>query len=154
MTARRDDLRRSRTLTARRTVVATVAAGLVATSLTACSVAQDVFQVGEREFRYDTAAAATESRETFRFQGFLPDDATDVRLLAELDGHAAVMRWTSPTPFESEHCTSTTDVGSAPGLEPDWLMQPMPSDGHVCGLWAVVRHGEVQVAWTNEGLDD
>src|SRR5699024_10196413 len=61
------------------------------TLLIGCTAIQDTFQVGQREFTYDTAAEAEESPESFRFQGFLPDDGTDIRLIAQLDGHAAVM---------------------------------------------------------------
>ena len=118
------------------------------TLLIGCTAIQDTFQVGQREFTYDTAAEAEESPESFRFQGFLPDDGTDIRLIAQLDGHAAVMRWTSPTIFESEHCTETA-VTSEPEIEADWLPDPLPTDGVACRSWTVVRSGDMQVAWTN-----
>lgn len=126
-----------------------VAAGvLAATTLIGCTVVQDTFQVGQREFTYETSAEAEASSESFRFQGFLPDDATDVRLIAQLDDHAAVMRWTSPTVFDSEFCTEAT-VTSEPEIEADWLPDPLPADGLICGSWSVVRSGDTQVAWTN-----
>ncbi|PWV58082.1 hypothetical protein [Nocardiopsis sp. L17-MgMaSL7] len=125
------------------------AAGVAAAmALTGCTFVQDTFQVGEREFTYPTSAEAEESNESFRFQGFLPDDATDVRLIAQLDGHASVMRWTSPTVFASEHCTETA-VTSEPELEADWLPESLPTDGFACSGWTVVRSEDTQIAWTN-----
>lgn len=128
--------------------VAGVATALAATALAGCTVTQDAFQVGQREFQYATAADVEQSGESFRFQGFLPDDATDVRLVAQLDGHAAVMRWTSPTAFTSPHCTDAP-VTSEPELTPEWLPDPLPTDGVVCRSWSVVRSQGTQVAWTN-----
>lgn len=125
------------------------AAGMAAaTALIGCTVVQDTFQIGEREFTYETSAEAKASDESFRFQGFLPDDATDVRLIAQLDGEAAVMRWTSPTVFTSEHCTEET-ITSQPEIEADWMPDPLPTDGAVCSSWNIVRSGDTQVAWTN-----
>lgn len=120
-----------------------------ATTLIGYTVVQDTFQVGQREFTFETAAEAEASEESFRFQGFLPEDATDVRLIAQLDGHAAVMRWTSPTVFTSEYCSGGT-IASEPEIEADWLPDPLPTDGVVCSSWMVVRSGDTQVAWTNE----
>lgn len=130
--------------TARITAAAALAASAVA--LTGCTAVQDTFQVGQREFFYPTSAAAEESGESFRFQGFLPDDATDVRLLAQLDGHAALMRWTSATHFDSEHCT-TAPVTSEPELHAQWLPDSLPETGFACGAWTVVRTGNVHIAW-------
>lgn len=125
------------------------AAGLAALTLTGCTIAQDVLQVGQREFTYETAADADASRESFRFQGFLPEDATDVRLLAQLDGHAAVMRWTSPTSFTSAHCVEEP-VTSEPDLDADWSLDPLPPEGLVCGSWTVVQSGDLHLAWRAE----
>lgn len=125
------------------------AAGTAATlALSGCGILQDTFQVGEREFTFDTAAEAEASNESFRFQGFLPGDATDVRLIAQLDGHAAVMRWTSPTVFDSEHCTAAT-VTTEPEIEADWLPEQLPEGGMDCSDWTVVRSDDTQVAWIN-----
>lgn len=135
-------------MTVRRRIVVGVAGAAAAVALAGCTVIQDTFQVGQREFTYETAAEAEASDESFRFQGFLPDDATEVRLLAQLDGHAAVMRWTSPTPFTSEHCTEAT-ITSQPEIEADWLPESLPTDGAVCSAWMVVRSGDTQFAWTN-----
>ncbi|PCC37739.1 hypothetical protein CIK66_17770 [Brachybacterium alimentarium] len=122
---------------------------VAATALIGCTVVQDTLQVGQREFTYETSADAEESSESFRFQGFLPDDGTDVRLIAQLDGHAAVMRWTSPTVFTSEHCTEAT-VTSQPEIQAEWLPDPLPTEGVACSTWTVVRSGGTQVAWVNE----
>lgn len=125
------------------------AAGLAALTLTGCTIAQDVLQVGQREFVYETAADAEASGESFRFQGFLPADATDVRLLAQLDGHASVMRWTSPTTFDSEHCIDAA-ISSTPELEADWVPDPLPAEGVQCGSWTVGWIDDLHVAWRNE----
>ncbi len=127
-------------------LVASAAAGVLA--LSACTILQDAFQVGQREFSFETAAEAEASHESFRFQGFLPHDATDVRLIAQLDGRASVMRWTSPSAFSSEHCSPTT-VTSRPEIEADWLPDPLPTEGLACSEWTVVRSGDIQVAWIN-----
>ncbi|MGO2048116.1 MAG: hypothetical protein ACTH2X_12770 [Brachybacterium tyrofermentans] len=131
----------------RRFLLLGAAGATAAASLSGCTFFQDTFQVGQREFTYATAAEAEESGESFRFQGFLPDDATDVRLLAQLDGDETVMRWTSPTVFASEHCTEEK-VTSEPEIDADWLPETLPTDGFVCGTWAVVRDGDTQYAWT------
>ncbi|HEX7350897.1 hypothetical protein [Brachybacterium sp.] len=102
--------------------------------------------MGEREYTFDTAAEAKESEESFRFQGFLPDDATDIRLVAQLDSDESVFRWTSPTAFTSEHCTED-DVSTEPRIEADWLPESLPEEGHLCGTWTVVRSGDTQYAW-------
>lgn len=117
-------------------------------ALSGCGIVQDAFQVGEREFTFETAAEAEASDEAFRFQGFLPEDATDVRLIAQLDGHAAVMRWTSPTVFESEHCTPAP-VTTEPEIDADWLPEQLPEHGSACRDWTVVRSDGLQVAWIN-----
>lgn len=124
------------------------AGAAAALTLSGCTVVQDTFQVGEREFAYATAAEAEKSDEAFRFQGFLPDDATDVRLVAQLDGDQSVMQWVSPTPFASEHCTEG-EVTSEPDpeLDADWLPSSLPADGFLCGSWTVVRSGDTQYAW-------
>lgn len=140
--------RTSRVMPSRRSLLLVAASAAAALALSGCTALQDTFQVGEREFTYDTAAEAEASSESFRFQGFLPDDASDVRLIAQLDGHAAVMRWTSSTVFTSEHCTATT-VTSRPEIEADWLPDPLPDDGSACSDWTVVRSEETQVAWIN-----
>lgn len=124
-----------------------VAAGAAAAlTLTGCTAVQDTFQVGEREFTYETAAEAESSRESFRFQGFLPDDATEVRLVAQLDSDQSVMQWVSPTTFDSEHCTEGA-VTSEPEIEADWLPSSLPTEGFLCGAWTVVRSGDTQYAW-------
>lgn len=102
--------------------------------------------MGAREFSFDTAAEAKESDESFRFQGFLPDDATDIRLVAQLDSDESLFRWTSPTAFTSEHCT-TGGVSTEPRIEADWLPESLPEEGHLCGTWTVVRSGDTQYAW-------
>ncbi|WP_087508254.1 hypothetical protein [Cellulomonas iranensis] len=135
-------------MTTRRTVLATTTLVLAA-ALTGCATFQDVFPVGQREFTYATSADVERSGESFRFQGFLPQDATDVRLLAQLDGHAGVMHWTSPTPFDAQHCTATSVTG-APDLEPAWLLDPLPADGYACGTWTVVSVGDTHQAWRDE----
>ena len=134
-------------MTRRQHILPLVAAGAAAALiLTGCTVVQDTFQVGEREFTYETGAEAESSRESFRFQGFLPDDATDVRLVAQLDSDESVMRWDSPTAFTSEHCTEG-EVTSAPEMEADWLPSSLPTEGFLCGAWTVVRSGDTQYAW-------
>lgn len=136
------------TRTGRRRILLGATGAAAAAALAGCTVIQDTFQVGQREFAYETAAEAEASDEAFRFQGFLPDDATDVRLIAQLDGYAAVMRWTSPTPFASEHCTEEA-ITSQPEIEADWLPDALPTEGEACSAWRVVRSGDVQFAWTN-----
>lgn len=136
-------------MTTRRTLTTAALGVLAAAALTGCATFQDTFQVGEREFTFDTAAEVAESRESFRFQGFLPADATDVRLLARLDGRAGVMRWTSPTAFDPLHCTAT-EVTGAPDLDPEWALDPLPGDGYACGTWTVVSDGDTHQAWRDE----
>lgn len=131
-----------------RTLAASAVALVAATALVGCATVQDTFQIGEREFRFPTAAEAEQSGESFRFQGFLPDDATDVRLVSQLDGNTAVMRWTSPTPFSSEHC-SPAPVTSEPRHDVDWGIDPLPTDGIACGIWTIVRSGETHIAWND-----
>lgn len=127
------------------------ASAVAVAALSGCTFFQDTFQVGQREFTYDTAAEADASGEAFRFQGFLPDDATDVRLIAQLDGDESVMRWTSPTPFRSEHCTAEA-ITTEPEIDADWLPETLPSDGFACGTsWVVVRDGDTQYAWNSPG---
>lgn len=136
-------------MTRRQHILAPAAAGAAAAlMLSGCTIAQDTFQVGQREFTYASADEAEGSRESFRFQGFLPDDATDIRLVAQLDGDQSVMQWVSPTPFASEHCeegevTSEPD----PELEADWLPGSLPTEGYICDAWTVVRSGDTQYAW-------
>lgn len=102
--------------------------------------------MGKREFAFDTAAEATESPESFRFQGFLPEDATDIRLVTQLDEDETVFRWSSPTQFRSEHCEEG-EATLGPRIDADWLPAALPGEGHLCGTWTVVRDGEVQYAW-------
>lgn len=130
-----------------RLILVGIIGALAVASISGCTAVQDTLQVGEREFLFDTSADVEESGEAFRFQGFLPDDATEIRMIAQLDGHAAVMRWTSPTSFTSEHCSSA-DVTSAPLFDPDWLLNPIPETGFACGTWTVVSSGKVHMAWT------
>lgn len=132
--------------TRRRTVQLSAAGAAAALLLGGCTVFQDTFQVGEREFSFDTAAEAKESKESFRFQGFLPDDAADIRLVAQLDGDESVFRWTSPTTFTSEHCTAD-EVSTEPRIDTEWLPEALPDEGHNCGTWTVVRSGDMQYAW-------
>jgi hypothetical protein len=139
-------------MTARRRTVLLGAAGAVtALLLGGCTTFQDVFQTGEREFTFETAAEAEASDESFRFQGFLPDDATDIRLVTQLDDDETVMRWNSPTVFSSEHCDKGT-VASSPGVDPEWLPASLPDEGSICGSWTVVRDGDTQYAW-NQAKD-
>ena len=134
-------------MTRRQHILPLGAAGAAAAlMLSGCTVVQDTFQVGQREFTYATAAEAQGSRESFRFQGFLPDDATDIRLVAQLDTDQSVMQWVSPTPFASEHCEEG-EVTSEPEMEADWLPDALPAEGFVCGDWTVVRSGDTQYAW-------
>ncbi len=106
-----------KTMTSQHRPLIAAAVGLAATvTLVGCTAVQDTLQVGQREFTYADSTEAEESGESFRFQGFLPDDATDVRLIAQLDGRASVMRWTSPTIFTSEHCTNAS-ITSQPEIE-------------------------------------
>lgn len=129
--------------------------GAVATTtmltLTGCNVVQDTFQVGEREFTYETKDQAESSSESFRFQGFLPEDATDIRLLAQLNGHEALMRWTSPTVFGSDHSENCTEaaISTSPELNASWLPEALPDEGVLCSNWVIVRSEDIQVAWTN-----
>lgn len=126
-----------------RTALLVAAAALL---LGGCGTLQDIVQVGEREFAFDTAAEATESPESFRFQGFLPEDATDIRLVTQLDEDETVFRWSSPTQFRSEHCEEG-EATLGPRIDADWLPAALPGEGHLCGTWTVVRDGEVQYAW-------
>lgn len=130
----------------RRTAQLSTAGAAAALLLSGCTVFQDTFQVGEREFSFDTAAEAKASKESFRFQGFLPDDATDIRLVAQLDNDEVVFRWTSPTTFTSEHCAEG-EVSTEARIDAEWLPESLPDEGHICGTWTVVRSGDVQYAW-------
>ena len=126
------------------------AAAVAATfTMAGCGALQDVTRTGERAFFFGTADEARASSDSFRFQGFLPDDATDIRLIARLDGHASVMMWTSPTPFASAHCDEA-EIASVPEVRADWVPDAVPTEGTVCGLWSVVRDGDEQFAWRNE----
>jgi hypothetical protein len=134
-------------MTRRHHILLLGAAGTAAAlMLSGCTTVKDTFQVGQREFTYATADEAEGSRESFRFQGFLPDDATDIRLVAQLDGDQSVMQWVSPTPFASEHCKEGK-VTSEPEIEADWLPDSLPTEGYICGAWTVVRTGDTQYAW-------
>ncbi|WP_430591930.1 hypothetical protein [Humidisolicoccus flavus] len=144
----RSTLRSPRT----RTLMAGAATIAAASLLTGCTMMQDAFQFGEREFTFATAEDANGSSESFRFQGFLPDDASDIRLVAELDGHAAVMRWNSPTVYESDLCTEVSEL-EAPKIEADWMIETLPDEGLECGRWTIIRDGGTQFAWSN-GKDE
>lgn len=130
----------------RRTALLGGAGAATALLLSGCGAFQDVFQVGEREYTFATAAEANASEDAFRFQGFLPEDATDIRLVTQLDEDETVFRWTSPTAFSSEHCEEG-EATIGPQIEADWLPQELPGEGHLCGTWTVVRDGDVQYAW-------
>src|SRR5690625_7632880 len=43
---------------------------VAAVTVSGCTAVQDTFQVGEREFSFDTVVEVQESGEAFRFQGF------------------------------------------------------------------------------------
>lgn len=138
----------TKTMHARMKLLVGAIGAVAALTVSGCTVVQDTFQVGEREFHFDTIADVQESGEAFRFQGFLPDDATDIRLIAQLDGHASLMRWTSPTEFDSEHCR-VVDVTTPPPFDPEWLIDPIPEAGAACGSWTVVSSGGVHFAWSD-----
>ena len=137
----------TKTMHARSKLLVGAVGALTALTVSGCAVVQDTFQVGEREFSFDTITEVRESGEAFRFQGFLPDDATDIRMIAQLDGHAGLMRWTSPTEFASEHC-SVVDVTTTPPFDPEWLIDPIPEEGAACGSWTVISSGGVHFAWS------
>lgn len=118
--------------TSHRTALLCTAGAAVALLLSGCGAFQDVFHVGEREYAFATAAEANASADSFRFQGFLPDDATDIRLVTQLDEGESVFRWTSPTEFASEHCEEG-EATTEPPIEADWLPQELPVTGHLCG---------------------
>ncbi|MFC7375822.1 MULTISPECIES: hypothetical protein [unclassified Brachybacterium] len=132
--------------TPRRTVQLSAVGAAATMLLSGCTIFQDAFQIGKREFTFDTAAEAKASSESFRFQGFLPDDATDIRLVAQLDSDENVFQWTSPTPFTSELCTEGA-VSTEPRIDAQWLPESLPDEGHICGTWTVVHSGDVHYAW-------
>ena len=137
----------------RRTITITVVAAVAVATLTGCTLVQDTFSVGQREFRFDSTEDANTSRASFRFQGFLPDHASDIRLRAQLDGHATAMRWSSPMAFSSEYCETGTINGS-PSIETDWWPEEIPTEGWICGSWSIVQDGDVHYAWNDVAGDD
>ncbi|MFS0894216.1 hypothetical protein [Microbacterium sp. 179-I 3D3 NHS] len=127
---------------------------LVTAALAGCAPLEEAWsqqQTGEIDLAFDTAAEAAESPDSFRFQGLLPDDATDIELVAERGTYATVIRWTSAAPFESVHCTPA-DVDSEPTLSRDWIPATLPDTGTACGTWTVVDIDDEKIAWT--GPDD
>ena len=127
-----------------------ILAGALATLvLSGCGIFQGALGSGEREFTYEDATEMEDSSEAFRFQGFVPAGATDVRLLADLDGEDAVMRWDSPTELTADHADPCADaqITTEPVLQPEWLPESLPTEGVECGTWAIVRSGDTQVAW-------
>src|SRR5690625_5801799 len=66
---------------------------VAAVTVSGCTAVQDTFQVGEREFSFDTVVVVQEYGEALRFLGFVTDDATDIRMLSQLEVHAGVWRW-------------------------------------------------------------
>lgn len=100
----------------------------------------------EADWSYPTARAARQSAEAGRFPGFLPADATDVRLHVQLKGYGAQLRWTSSDGVASEYCRQ----GPIPAQVPsgaDWWPASSPSRGWDCGVWDVYEQDGAYYAW-------
>jgi hypothetical protein len=115
---------------------------------------QDVIQQGEKEFAFETTAEANDSADSYRFQGFLPEDGEDVRLLTDRATGEGAMTWKSSQAFDIPACEAGPVTG-VPVVDPAWWPEDdLPAQGWQCMNWSIVEVDDAFYAWSTPSGDD
>jgi len=122
-------------------VIATTS--LLALALSGCSVVSAFTPHVEAEI-FDTAKDMKASgTSAFGSPGFIPDDATIIRVDFDRQNGSAILTYTSPTIVVPKVCTKETAVPKPPIEDSWWPVDGLPAKAYGCpNGWTVFNIGQ------------
>jgi hypothetical protein len=133
----------------RRLAAAALVAGSLVVALPGCGAAG---AVGDMTTPADARIYATTADADGRLPGWIPADATDIRLKASLRGEGAILEFRSATPADSLGCTSAAGDDTSPAVRDTWWPDPSPVATMACGGdWHAAADGDLVRAWMPDG---
>jgi len=132
-----------------RLLAAPILAASLSLALGGCGAARTVGgMTTPADARVYAAAADAEGR----LPGWIPADATDIRIKTSLRGEGAILEFRSATPADRLGCEAATPDAPAPGVQDTWWPDPSPAATMTCGDgWHAAPDGDVVHAWLPTG---
>jgi len=123
-----------------------LAAAASTLALTGCSAVEDMIY-GEQTHQYDNMNSLEADWTQAETVGWMPDDASDIRIRESTDGSVAILGFDSDSDL-AESCVETERL-SGPTFGDDWAPKKVYVDTvFACGAWAVIPTDDGWYGWT------
>ncbi|OUE22664.1 hypothetical protein BFL36_09275 [Clavibacter michiganensis] len=100
----------------------------------------------------DARVYSTSADADGRIPGWIPADATDIRIKTSLRGEGAILAFRSETPSDRLGCAAAPADAPAPAVQDTWWPDPSPAAAMTCGDgWLAAPDGDAVHAWLPTG---